>query len=66
MHDLTYFEAHASGGGVYAAQRMRLSYSRVFANTAGEYGSGGGVTGGEVILDHSQVYGNTVTNHGGG
>jgi hypothetical protein len=66
LHDLTYFEAHASGGGVYAAQRVRLSYSRVFANTAAEYGSGGGVTGGEVILDHSQVYGNTVTNHGGG
>lgn len=65
VHGLSFFEASAHGGGVYAST-VRLSYSRVFANTAGEYGFGGGVAGGEVFLHRSQVYGNDVEGSGGG
>jgi hypothetical protein len=45
---------------------VRLSYSRVFANTAGIYGLGGGVGGGDIVLQRSQVYGNRVDGEGGG
>lgn len=61
-----FWDSQAHGGGVYAAQLVRLSYSRVFANTAGEYGFGGGVAGSVVVLHRSQVYGNSVEGQGGG
>lgn len=66
VQDQSVQEANAQGGAVFAQRRVRLSYSRVFANTAGIYGLGGGVAGGEVVLEQSQVYDNRVDGEGGG
>lgn len=66
VQDLTVLEANAQGGGVFAQGLVRLSYSRVFANTAGIYGLGGGVGGGDIVLQQSQVYDNRVDGEGGG
>jgi hypothetical protein len=66
VQDMTVQEANAQGGGVFAQRLVRLSYSRVFANTAGIYGLGGGVGGGDIVLQQSQVYGNRVDGEGGG
>lgn len=61
-------EPEASGGGIWAENRVLLSYSNAYANSAEADASatGGAVAGSEVVLYRSRVYGNYARWDGGG
>jgi hypothetical protein len=54
-----------NGGGV-AAERIVASYSRIYANSATDNGTGGGLFANEIEVSNSEIFNNTVAGTGGG
>jgi hypothetical protein len=60
-----FLDSATKGGGVSATGYVLASYTAIFANTAADHGTGGGIDARNVTLYRSQVYGNTANSGGG-